>query len=313
MILKKLISLIGALLFVLSILFVSHRIYVNFDELKGAGFSYNTLVVIFVFSFIYALSNFILSSNWRKLLLGFGQESPDRRVCFRIYAVSVLTKYIPGAIFQYASRQAMGKKYGFNQVSLIIASFFEFFGLVIAASFLTIVGTLFFRMLSRSSLILMVVVIVLLAIFLYALLMNMHKIKYIQKYVKMNFTFRDIKRHFFPVLLGYVLFFLVSGLLVFFLGDVISGQNIATMPLVISAWAFSWLMGYVVIWAVAGLGVREAFLIATLSGIVGEAHAILIALSFRMAVVLGDVIFYSINMLFLSGSKRVEVSDVSGQ
>lgn len=91
-----------------------------------------------------------------------------------------------------------------------------------------------------------------------------------------------------PLLLSLGLFF------VFFLGAGLSASLLtpdsdATL-LIIVACAIAWLIGAVVPGASAGLGVREAVLVATLSGPLGQPEALVLALGYRLATVGGDVL-----------------------
>lgn len=56
------------------------------------------------------------------------------------------------------------------------------------------------------------------------------------------------------------------------------------------AYAFAWLLGFVVVFAPSGLGVREATLIALLSPDLGIAAATLVAVTLRLASTLGDLL-----------------------
>ncbi len=91
-----------------------------------------------------------------------------------------------------------------------------------------------------------------------------------------------------PLMLSLGLFF------VFFLGAGLSASLLtpdsdATL-IIIVACAIAWLIGAVVPGASAGLGVREAVLVATLSGPLGQQEALVLALGYRLATVGGDVV-----------------------
>jgi glycosyltransferase 2 family protein len=60
----------------------------------------------------------------------------------------------------------------------------------------------------------------------------------------------------------------------------------------VSAYAFAWLIGFVIVFAPSGLGVREATLIALLSPQLGPAAATGVAVVLRFANIVGDVVAF---------------------
>ena len=63
---------------------------------------------------------------------------------------------------------------------------------------------------------------------------------------------------------------------------------------VIAIYACAWLVGFVIVFAPSGLGVREATLIALLSPKLGVAAATAAAVAFRFANIVGDVVAYAV-------------------
>ena len=60
--------------------------------------------------------------------------------------------------------------------------------------------------------------------------------------------------------------------------------------------AICWLGGFLVVGAPGGLGVREALFLGILGPLVGEAPALVSALTFRVATTLGDVVMSLIGL-----------------
>jgi hypothetical protein len=107
-------------------------------------------------------------------------------------------------------------------------------------------------------------------------------------------------RVLWPCYALYVLFFLVTGTLLAVLVTTVAGGpiNIRLFGVVITIFSCSWIAGYVTPGAPGGIGVREAIIIFSLAGLVGEAQATLVALLFRCITVGGDVIFYLLSLKF---------------
>ena len=69
--------------------------------------------------------------------------------------------------------------------------------------------------------------------------------------------------------------------------------------------ALAWVAGYAVPGAPAGLGVREAVLLAGLSLMVGEAHAVVVVLLLRVVTTLGDGLLFAVSAAIPWGSSMV--------
>ena len=68
--------------------------------------------------------------------------------------------------------------------------------------------------------------------------------------------------------------------------------------------ALAWLVGFAMPGSSAGIGVREAVLIAALEGTLGAPASALIALALRLVTIGGDVVFFALGMtLGLAGGR----------
>ncbi len=88
--------------------------------------------------------------------------------------------------------------------------------------------------------------------------------------------------------LAYALNFLLLGSALAALAFVVADPPLTTLPLAVGAFALSWVAGFLLPGAPAGLGVREAVLVALLSPSVDR--ALPIVLGFRLATTLGDLL-----------------------
>jgi hypothetical protein len=76
-------------------------------ELKVTTFTPRTWAVLAGASLLYGASNALLALAWREILLRFDTVI-DRRSALRTYGISQIAKYVPGNVFQFASRQVIG-------------------------------------------------------------------------------------------------------------------------------------------------------------------------------------------------------------
>jgi uncharacterized membrane protein YbhN (UPF0104 family) len=76
---------------------------------------------------------------------------------------------------------------------------------------------------------------------------------------------------------------------------------------VAGAYAFAWTLGFVIVLAPSGLGVREATFIALLGSKVGVPPATLVAVALRLASILGELLaFGAVEVATLAGPWRRE-------
>lgn len=289
---KKTFKLLCFCIFLLAIIFVAERLYSSLQSLRNWHFHSDLYVYCIFMAVIYALNYHILSSNWQRFLKALERNSINKYFCHYVYALNVLTKYIPGSIFQYAGRQAMGKQANLKQINIGFASLLEIISLVISASILSVLSIITINTNMNTYAWWILGIIILGCVTCYFLIINLNNIQFIKKYLPQDLSFAQIKIVFLNTLLKYIFYFLINGMLLALLCFAVAPQfSMKLVPLIISIWTLSWLAGYVVIGAPAGLGVREAVLIAALSHLLSGAAALIITLTFRIILTSGDVLF----------------------
>ena len=104
----------------------------------------------------------------------------------------------------------------------------------------------------------------------------------------------------------YALFFLVFAAIFWMLAQSVSasGQPAIDPAGSVAVVALAWLVGFAMPGSSAGIGVREAVLIAALEGTLGAPASALIALALRLVTIGGDVVFFALGMtLGLAGGR----------
>jgi hypothetical protein len=91
----------------------------------------------------------------------------------------------------------------------------------------------------------------------------------------------------------YTLFFLLAGTsllgLVYGLHITVDITKVFQM---LSIFSVSWLAGFLTPGAPAGIGVREAVMIALMEGIIGKSNSLIISILFRLVTIAGDVMMF---------------------
>lgn len=288
--LRHLLKIFFISIILLSLYFIFNQVQHSQLQLSGVHLSQKeSSLIILVGAIVYAVTCTILSYNWYKFLALISPEKVSFAVCNYIYSVSCLAKYVPGSILQYANRQMLGKIYRLSQVNLLVASYIETVGVLLTSSLL---GAICFLSIQLKDKVYIFSGIIFLILFIFGVLPIFYKFiknhQYIKKVKWPELHFRKL----LPLFGYYLGFFIISGiLLVLIIMVEHNPMNLYKTIMIISIWSLAWLAGYVVILAPAGLGVREAILIALLTPILSNHMAIIVTVLFRISLVIGDVLF----------------------
>lgn len=241
----------------------------------------------------------LLAGSWWQMLARLAPQPPPRLPTMATYAVSQYGKYLPGNIAHFVLRHAWSRRYGIPHEALGLAALLEAVLLVLAALGLTLAADSQGRGIlpfidTRWAIALLLAG--LLALWL-ALRVARHR--------------GGIGRLKIPGLppamlltcaLGYAGYFVISTAVLAGLAHVLDigiGIGFAGVALLLAANAASWLAGFVVVGAPAGLGVREVTFIALMGPHLGEGHALLLISLFRVVTFLGDTLFMAVGALCL--------------
>jgi glycosyltransferase 2 family protein len=249
---------------------------------------------------IYLVGNFSLAFSWDRLLKWLGENSVHSKDNFLIYGRTQILKYIPGNFFSIPGRHILSHQKGIGHSPLIGSATLEIIGLLVASSLISITGI----MLTTEQKV-WVSVPVILSIFLLALLSpvilkKLHKLFFL--FQKLT-VFKQITQGSYFKLLkiwsSYLFFFLLTGVILWWVIVVIdSPKGNLPVSILFSAYATSWILGFITPGAPAGAGVREGVMILMLSTYMGNPKSILVVVLMRVVTMIGDVLFYVISLSF---------------
>jgi hypothetical protein len=244
---------------------------------------------------LYGVAGFLLSSAWYQLLSA-GGPTASLRSHHAVYGRTQIAKYLPGNVFHLVGRQVMGRRLGYGQGRLALVSLLEAVLLMLIAAALGL--PIVFQWLVHGPLWILASAAPLLALIV-ARWAGRH-----------DLALRDLAKEAghgpllaIPRLLGaatlYALFFLVVATIfwVLVLSVADPGRPSISLAASVSVVALAWLVGFATPGSSAGIGVREAVLIAALEGSLGAPASGLIALALRLVTIAGDVVFFTIGMM----------------
>lgn len=296
-----LISWSGRVLVIVSLCFIAYIFWEQRHEIAGLQIDTTLLLVIAITATSYGFAGFLLSSSWYLLLSGLSDEPVPGAWCHGVYGRTQIGKYIPGNIFHFAGRQVFAKKAGVSQLLVLGSTIYEMLLLLAASSSLAFIGLLLTRVQVQGASLFYVGMILILIIA--SIVVTFSLAPYIALTRGVNLSLESFSQHLrvlSPCYVLYVIFFLITGSLLAILVTAIADVpfTIRLFGTVIVIFSCSWIAGYITPGAPGGVGVREAIIVFTLAGIIGEAQATVVALLFRCVTVGGDIIFYLLSLKF---------------
>jgi len=275
---KQYLNWIGLGLGFLGILFIVLKLRNYTGQINYSDFTLFTWLSIIGLAIIYCISCVLLAIAWHNILL-FLDLKVRPSWSIQTYGVSQLAKYVPGNIFQFASRQAIGVSDGLPGLPLAKSIFWELLLIAISGVFFGIlIIPNFWREFSQFT----SIVIFLLFIIIF------FSIAYFKKSPKIG------------IAVGLYLSFLVFSSIIFIvvLFIINSSELFGITPIVYigGAYVFAWLVGLITPGAPAGAGIREMVLFAFLQSFISQQNLLFAIVIMRFITVGGDIIFYCVSL-----------------
>jgi glycosyltransferase involved in cell wall biosynthesis/uncharacterized membrane protein YbhN (UPF0104 family) len=250
------------------------------------------------------------SCSWHLLTkaMGFKISFVDN---LRIWMFPSLGKYVPGKIWQYVGRVYLLSEQGLNkgQGSLVVL-LDALFTLSIGA-FVSLLTIFTFKLPIMHGLEWVLFAVILLPVGVTLLFANKRfmdlAMSFLGKITKKKY---DLATYRFSTIwltvLAFVTFtqFIIAGLSLYFIAASLFDVSFSLMPVFVCAYAASWILGYVSLFAPGGLGVQEISMAGILAIVIPFPVASLTAILFRFALTLAEVIVLGI-VFMLSKNKGI--------
>lgn len=223
---------------------------------------------------IHCAANLLLARAWWLLLRCLDLQTTWRWT-LKTYGISQLAKYVPGNIFQFAGRQALGQAAGLAGKPLAKSTAFELILVAIAGvAFSALTIPIFFP--EGTAISGLIAFIALLSVAGYG----------VRNWLGPQAT---------CAMYWQVLFFVISSAVFIVILTLINPDfiQIEIMPILCGAYVVSWLIGFLTPGAPAGIGVRELVLTVLLDGLVPEASLLLAVVMGRLVTMIGDLWFFA--------------------
>ena len=293
---SRYIRLIGTLVVIAAVILVGEKVITNWQIIASWHPSINVGWILLIGGAVYAVSSFCLSFAWFKLVKLFGRPKASVYVYQSIYARTQIAKYIPGNIFHLAGRHIFANRLCPGQTSIAGANMYEVICIITAAS--SVSAACIGVHSTKSSAWLPLLLIASLSLPFFINYATRH-IGRLQKFNIPNHSYSALLKIILPVYLLYVSFFLITGAILLWVVYLVAGTT-PSFFFIVAIYSTTWVAGFLTPGSPAGLGVREALIVGSLTGIIGESQGLLAALVFRTITITGDLMFFGTSFLPVS-------------
>jgi len=224
--------------------------------------------------------------------------------------VSQFAKYVPGGIAQHIARVALGERHGLSRTGLIFTIALEQSWALVAGVVVALTVTFFVGSIpdgiSLPSPFRLAVLIALALMLPPAILWlgGRHRPSFLDRWLG---AWRATHPNAGTVVVCFLLYavgFASSGWSIDLIARYMLGANESHAVLSISVFAVAWVAGFVTLVSPAGLGVREAVLLAGLTPAYGPGIALAAAVSHRVVTCLGDGLAFLLGLLMEKRLRR---------
>lgn len=236
---------------------------------------------------------------WWSAQSAYVTARPPLRPFFAVYAVTQFAKYLPSNVGHYVARHVLLRRYGVAHSALLMgtlteAGFMVLAALVWSAAYLDVLIPRLGVRISAGEMLLLAVLFIVAAI---SILQALRKcVPRLAELIPLCVPLRLV-----TVLPLHLLLFGMMALALMLAAQALPAAS-QIMFLLPGAAAASWVAGFLVIGAPAGIGVREAVFFALLRQQMPVSDILLLAAAFRIATFGGDVLFFLLG-LALGGAR----------
>lgn len=279
---------LGAAVVAVSFYFLGSRLVRDWQEIPFGELRFHPLPLVGSFAIFIFLHFPLYGWAWRFILAGLGERLPFFRATV-ILAVTQLGKYIPGKVWFTLGRMSLCKREGIPEAKTMVSVIVEIVLALLAALLLLGLAVLFVpRSSIPSSLYLLFALVPVCLIAVFPPVLN--------RLLKLVLPW--FRRPVFKLELSYLRMLLITGM---YLADwALQGigswllinsfypVSASQLPVLLGGYAVSWMIGFLLLVAPAGLGIREGVLTLILKMVMPVPLAIIAAGLTRMWITVAE-------------------------
>ena len=310
---KKTIKLIGNIITSIVIFFIAKRL-LSYDIDWKMLFRPDNFFILFLLIIGYSLNVVLICIPWKVILEIITSVKIKFKEIVLISCRSNALKYIPGNVFQYVGRNQIAFKLDFNHLDVGISTIIDVF-INILSIFLTSLILYFpgikiwidkFGLLNLKVVIMFLILFVLIVAIASTLLRE--KIIYYIKRYRVLFTKESLKK-IFLCMLYYSMQGIFTAIIYIIVVKYIVGVQLPNnkLNIIVGAFLLSWILGFIMIGAPAGIGIREGSMALLIKDIIPTEEVLLSMLIYRIITTFGDAVaLFFAKVISLKYSRRVD-------
>lgn len=285
----------------ISIYFFCYLFNENIKDLPVINLKNIPYVIFLILIFI--LNSLFLSLSWHRMLNACNVKS-SYIYNATFYHLTQFGKYFPGNFGHFISRTYYSKIVKISRYKMINLIFMESYWLICGASLIfilfdfSLINESYYSSLVNNIYIKLMIILFLILIFLYInnfLVKSFIKIKFF--YFNKIFTKAFDAKNTIFILFCYLSYFIISGFILMQIFVELFEYNHFSFLNFVSIISISWVIGFVIPGAPAGLGVREITLISLLTLIMPVSLSISCSIIYRLLSLFTDAILFTISIL----------------
>ncbi len=306
---KRLWKIIGTVVFIVSLVYFGIVITRQASALGAYQLTEDMVPSVVWATLLYAGLLGVFSLCWVLLLKGVGAHIRYADATI-ILGISQIAKYLPGNVGHHIGRVVLGKQYNLSMPAMLFSIMLEGIWSTAVAVLLALLGLLTLSD-NVQALAPQIPSAWKIGAILVGLIATPYILAWALRHLRLEFLQKLIGDHhisipgsgiFFQCLIFYGIAFLGLGLIIDLLAQGLFSVSARHYWLLTGAFAIAWVAGFISPGVPAGLGVREAVLIAILGPVLGEAPALGISVALRAVTTVGDGLVF---ILALAGRRFI--------
>jgi len=308
---KKYIKIIGNVITVVAIIFVLKKLFQSDIDYSILLNKENILPVV-ISAVLLSIIVILNCTPWKRLVyIITGTHIPFKNAV-TVYTKSNILKYLPGNVFQYVGRNELAINLGIRHTDVAMATILDIIMLILASFLISLVllkGVILEVIYNYKNNLMMVLgIIIIVAIIVFIILLWRFKDELTAFLVRFLSVFK--KKNILSVLvcmLYYLVVTIVSSLLYMMVLLLVLKQDISSALFmdICGAYTLSWLIGFITPGAPAGIGIKEAVMMAITGGVLNQEAIVLSLVILRVLTIFGDVMsFVIVQVVVKFGGKK---------
>jgi len=289
------------LIIIAAFYFIFRNIFGSWGEIRNAFLQLNIYLIILSYLLLFP-SLFLYVYAWQLIIKEIEKEKKlDFFSACGIIVVSNLGKYVPGKVWFALSRLDLARRFGLEEKKVFLSILLESFYLLLGAFFY------FIFFLKKYYFFLILFLFILIAPKIFKGFFNL--VLKILKKEKVDFSF-SLKRSFLIFLLDVLVWFFQGSAFFFLVKAIYFKINFVHFLSLIGIYSLSWMLGFLILIAPGGLGVREGSMMIFLKNILPVGLASLLAILSRIWLIIHELLnFLIFGLFFLTKIRKKDIID----